>query len=106
MPDPGAPDSKIHNPEASKNIICKHVCQKTYFCSKVGLKNVQVAAPKSFQNRQNSSLEPQDLLPCATKSPNIARWSPPGAKLDATSMLNNTFWIPNLTTSALQFTVN
>ena len=48
----------------------KHNC-----CAKVGQKHPNGGSEISKINR-NPSLDPQGLLPCAPKSPCIARWSP------------------------------
>ena len=94
MLDSGTPDIQIQTPKLLKNMTCKHACQQKYsLCSKM-------AAPKPPKNRQKS-------MPGTPRSPFLCSQVPlkrsmvhQGAKLDATSMPNDTFWEPKLTTTA------
>ena len=79
--------------------------KKPNFCSKVGQKRSNGSPeihPKSIEIQAWNPKVSFRVLP----SPPASLDGPPGAKLDATSMLNNTFWASNLTTSAPQFTMN
>ena len=91
----GAPDIQIQTLKSLKNVTCKHACQKTQLlCQSWPKTSIEIQAwtPKvSFR-----------VLP----SPPASLDGPLGAKLGATNMPNDTFWAPNLTTSAPQFTVN
>ena len=78
----------------------KHNC-----CAKVDQKRPNGGSeilPKSIEIQAWTPKISFRVLP----SPPASRDGPQGAKLGATSMPNDTFWAPNLTTSAPQFTVN
>ena len=74
--DSGAPDNKIQTPKSLKNVTCKHACQKTQLLFQSWAKTPKWRPRNPPKINRNPSLEPQDLLPCAPKSPCIARWSP------------------------------
>ena len=105
MLDSGAPDIQIQTSKSFINLTCKHAGQKPNFCSKVGqtrLNGGPEILPKSIEIQAWNPKVSFRVLP----SPPASLDGPQRAKLDATSMPNDTFWAPNLTTSAPQFTVN
>ena len=76
MLDSGAPDIQIQTPKSLKNVTCKHACQKTQLLCQNWPKSSKWRPRNPSQIDRNPSLDPQGLLPCAPKSPCIARWSP------------------------------
>ena len=76
MLDSGAPDIQIQTPKSLKNVTCKHACQKTQLLFQSWPKTSKWRPRNPSKIDRNPSLEPQGLLPCAPKSPCIARWSP------------------------------
>ena len=105
MLDSGAPDIQIQTPKPLKNVTCKHACQKTQLLFQSWPKTSKWQPRKPAKIKRNPSLDPQGLLPCAAKSPCIARWSL-GCQIGATSMPNDMCWAPNSTESAPTFTAN
>ena len=76
MHDSGTPDIRIQTPKSLKNVTCKHACQKTQLLCQSWPKTSKWRPRNSSKIDRNPSLDPQGLLPCAPKSPCIARWSP------------------------------
>ena len=106
MLDSGAPDIQIQTPKSLKNVTCKHACQKTQLLYQSWPKTSKWRPRNSPKIDGNQSLDPPKVSFHVLPSPPASLDGPQGAKLDATSMPNYTFWTSNLTTSAPQFTVN
>ena len=76
MLDSGAPDIQIQTLKSLKNVTCKQACQKTQLLCQSWPKTFKWRLRNPSKIDRNPSLDPEDLLPCAPKSPCIARWSP------------------------------
>ena len=76
MLDSGAPDIQIQTLKSLKNVTCKQACQKTQLLCQSWPKTSKWRPRNPSKIDRNPSLDPQGLLPCAPKSPCIARWSP------------------------------
>ena len=103
--DSGAPDTQSRTPKSLKNVTCKHACQKTQLLFKSWPKTSKWRPRNPSKIDRNPSLDPKVPLR-VLPSPPASLDGPQGAKLDATSMPNDTFWAPNLTESAPTFSVN
>ena len=76
MLDSGAPDVHIRTTKSLKNVTCKHACQKRQLLCQSWPTTFKWRPRNPSKIDRNPSLDPQGLLPCAPKSPCIARWSP------------------------------
>ena len=87
-------------------MTCKHACQKLNCCSKVARKLPSGGPEIPPKNQQKSKPgTPRSPFLCS-QVPLNRSMVPQGAKMDATSMPNDTFWAPKLITSAPKITVD
>ena len=94
MLDSGAPDIQKQIPKSLKNVTCEHAQQKsTFLCPS----NQQISKCDPEIHPQSTEIEALTPIPAflCFEVPLDLSMVPQGAKVDAASMPNDTFWHQN-----------